>query len=256
MESAPAPPHGPAAGPGRPGGHTDGAWLIRRAMSLAVTAAARAAVAGRGGPPRELTLLDIGGRGRPYAGVIADLLRPSSVSVRHLVVDPAEGADVPAMAETLPFASRSADLVLCTQVLEHVTDPGRAVSEMARVLKPDGVCLLTTHGTWFYHPDPEDYWRWTPAGLSSLFRSAGFGDVKVTPVGGTKLALAVLALTALERSVGNGLAGALARRLIVAPANLIGDRWLMPRAVTRVSVAGELVINYLVAARPSPPADV
>ncbi len=249
MGSSPTRPVGPEAGPGPPGGYADGAYLIRRAMTLAVAAAAGGAVADGDGPPRTITLLDVGGRGRPYAAPIAANLTRRRIAVRHLVVDLGEGADVLARAETLPFAARSADLVLSTQVLEHVEDPARAVSEMARVLRPDGTCLLTTHGTWFYHPDPEDYWRWTPAGLAQLFTRAGFGEVTVTPVGGTKLALAVLVLTALERSAGEGLTGAMARRLLVAPANLVGERLLMPRALARHSVAGELVINYLVAAR-------
>jgi SAM-dependent methyltransferase len=166
-----------------------------------------------------------------------------------LVIDPGSDADIVAMAERLPVADGSADLVLCTQVLEHVEDPSRAVSEMARVLKPGGICLLTTHGTWFYHPDPEDYWRWTPAGLRRVFEAAGFGEVKLEPVGGTKLALAVLGLTSFERSMGDGTTGALARRLLVAPANLLGSKILLRRITGRSPLAGELAINYLVTAR-------
>jgi hypothetical protein len=34
--------------------------------------------------------------------------------------------------------------------------------------------LLSTHGIFVYHPDPDDYWRWTPAGLERQVRAAGF----------------------------------------------------------------------------------
>jgi hypothetical protein len=34
--------------------------------------------------------------------------------------------------------------------------------------------LLSTHGTFFYHPDPVDYWRWTCAGLRKQVGAAGF----------------------------------------------------------------------------------
>jgi hypothetical protein len=34
--------------------------------------------------------------------------------------------------------------------------------------------LLSTHGTFVYHPDPDDYWRWTRAGLQKIVRDAGF----------------------------------------------------------------------------------
>jgi SAM-dependent methyltransferase len=55
--------------------------------------------------------------------------------------------------------------VLSTQVLEHVLDPDVYLRECYRVLRPGGRLLLSTHGFMFYHPDPDDYWRWTCAGL-------------------------------------------------------------------------------------------
>ncbi|HEY3176597.1 MAG TPA: class I SAM-dependent methyltransferase [Candidatus Polarisedimenticolia bacterium] len=200
-------------------------------------------------PTRDpVTLLDIGGRGRPYAAIAAGVLGRNGHRVRHVVVDPGSGAQIIAVAESLPIAAGVADVVLCTQVLEHVAEPERAVAEMARVLRPGGACLLTTHGTWFYHPDPEDYWRWTPAGLERIFALAGFSAVKVSPVGGTKLALTVLTLTALERAAGEGAAGTLLRRLLVAPANWLAWRLLRGRVTGRASQPGDLVIDYLVVA--------
>ena len=225
-------------------GLADGACLIRRAMDLAIAAALESIRPTRD----EVTLLDIGGRGRPYAGIVAFRLGRDGRRVRHVVVDPGDAAGFVAMAESLPIVSGAADVVLCTQVLEHVAGPERAVSEMARVLRPGGTCLLTTHGTWFYHPDPQDYWRWTPAGLERIFTQAGFSDVKVSPVGGTKLALATLTLTALERSAGDGAAGGLLRSLVVAPANWIAWRLLGGRVTGRASTPGELAIDYLVTA--------
>lgn len=239
----------------RPGsdcpGLSDGAYLIREAMRHALATAVDS-IAVNGFASREVVLLDIGGRGKPYASLFSTGLSRAGYRVRYLVLDPGPGADAMAMAEALPVASGCADVVLCTQVLEHVLDPGSSVAEMARVLKPGGVCVLTTHGTWFYHPDPEDYWRWTPAGLVSLISRSGFSRVSVEPVGGTKLALAVLCLTAFERAAGQGLAGAVARRLLVTPANWVASRWLMRDVTGRVSLPGELVINYLVTARPKP----
>lgn len=46
--------------------------------------------------------------------------------------------------ENLPFPDRSFDVVYCCDVLEHVTDLGRVISETARVMKPDGVYLFDT----------------------------------------------------------------------------------------------------------------
>jgi SAM-dependent methyltransferase len=47
-------------------------------------------------------------------------------------------------AERLPFADASFDLVTCSEVLEHIRTPSRALREMHRVLKPGGTLLLST----------------------------------------------------------------------------------------------------------------
>lgn len=75
---------------------------------------------------------------------------------------------------TLPCADDSFDVVLSTQVLEHVRDPEVYLSECFRVLRPGGRLLLSTHGMMVYHPDPVDYWRWTCAGLQRAVHDAGF----------------------------------------------------------------------------------
>ncbi len=68
----------------------------------------------------------------------------------------------------------SFDVVLSTQVLEHVEDPAGYLQEAFRVLKPGGKLVLTTHGYWMYHPDPTDYWRWTSSGLQKIVKKEGF----------------------------------------------------------------------------------
>ncbi len=65
-------------------------------------------------------------------------------------------------------------VVLSTQVLEHVVDPLFYLSEARRILQPDGMLILSTHGYWMFHPDPTDYWRWTSAGLQKIITESGF----------------------------------------------------------------------------------
>ena len=53
----------------------------------------------------------------------------------------------------LPFRDESFDLAVSYDVIEHVTEPRRFVSEMARVLKPGGRLLI-------YTPSRIDRWTW------------------------------------------------------------------------------------------------
>lgn len=74
----------------------------------------------------------------------------------------------------LPFPDDSVDIVLSSQVLEHVHDVNAYLSETSRVLKSEGILVLSTHGVWRFHPDPEDYWRWTSSGLRSVVSCNSF----------------------------------------------------------------------------------
>jgi SAM-dependent methyltransferase len=85
---------------------------------------------------------------------------------------------------TLPVPDGGFDAILSTQVLEHVTDPGLYLRECFRVLEPGGKVLLSTHGMFVYHPDPQDLWRWTSDGLSASLRDIGFEVTRVEGVVG------------------------------------------------------------------------
>ena len=71
-------------------------------------------------------------------------------------------------------ADGSYDIAMSISVLEHVDDPTAYLLEAHRVLRPDGHLVLATHGIWIYHPDPEDYWRWSCEGLKREIETCGF----------------------------------------------------------------------------------
>ncbi len=75
---------------------------------------------------------------------------------------------------SVPSPDGRFDLVVSTQVLEHVADPALYLAECFRVLRPGGTLLLSTHGMMVWHPDPHDYWRWTSEGLRVVVEQAGF----------------------------------------------------------------------------------
>ncbi len=80
-------------------------------------------------------------------------------------------------AHRLPFANESFYSVLCTEVLEHCINPQLVVSELRRVLKPNGKLLLTTRFMFPLHEVPHDYFRFTKYGLRMLCKD--FSDISV-----------------------------------------------------------------------------
>jgi SAM-dependent methyltransferase len=94
------------------------------------------------------------------------------------------GPEVLGSASALPFRGGCFDSVLCTQVLDDVPEPIQALEELARVLRSDGVLLLTVPQSWGEHDLPHDYWRFTEPGLRILLTRAGFEVETVDRRGG------------------------------------------------------------------------
>jgi SAM-dependent methyltransferase len=113
----------------------------------------------------------------------------------------------------LAVNSASVDMVLSTQVLEHVVDPEAYLRDCLRMLKPGGELILSTHGTFPDHCIPWDYYRWTAYGLGGLLEKAGFEltcSLKLTA--GPRAVLQLLELYA-DRIPASGFFGIVFRAL-------------------------------------------
>lgn len=78
-----------------------------------------------------------------------------------------------------PAETDGADLVLCTEVLEHVLEPRALLAEAHAALRPGGLLLLTVPFAARWHFVPYDYWRFTPSSLNHLLEQAGFEEIVV-----------------------------------------------------------------------------
>jgi SAM-dependent methyltransferase len=119
----------------------------------------------------KITLADYGCGNRPYEPIVAPFV------ANYIGIDLPENprADVHVSAQgNIELVNETLDAVLSTQVLEHVENPTHYLSEACRVLKKDGLLILSTHGYWMFHPDPTDFWRWTSTGLQKVVSEAGF----------------------------------------------------------------------------------
>ena len=130
----------------------------------------------------QLYILDVGCGVKPYYPFFKEVAR------LYVGVDLKGGFsmnDAVAVSEYLPFKNDFFDVALCTQVLEHVNDPLKTLREIHRTLNDKGVLFLSTHGTYFEHPGPHDFWRWTREGLRKILTDNNFKVEKITPCGGS-----------------------------------------------------------------------
>jgi SAM-dependent methyltransferase len=196
----------------------------------------------RGRRPR---LLDVGCGARPYEPFFATAVG------EYVGVDVANpAADLEGTVEAIPVPDGAFDLVLCTQTLEHADDPAHAVRELRRVVAPGGRVLASTHGVQVYHPNPDDYWRWTHAGLERLFReNASWSSVTVTPGSGTSACIGMLVATYIDLFAKRARVRSAARPLIAAvnaTARSLDNR----SAALRSPRPGTIFANYHVVAEP------
>lgn len=65
----------------------------------------------------------------------------------------------------------SFDFIYSMDTFEHIDRPWKASEEITRILKPNGIVFIVTLFAWRYHPDPIDYWRFSPHCLKFLFET-------------------------------------------------------------------------------------
>ena len=188
-------------------------------------------------------LLDVGCGIKPYYPIF----RPYAAEYVGVDADNPH-AELEGTVESLPVADGSFDVVLCTQVLEHARDPARAVAELARVVAPGGRVLASTHGVQVYHPNPDDLWRWTHAGLERLFISGGdWRAVTVTPGSGTASCVGMVVVTFVDLAFQRLHARFLGRGLVWT-VNRAAEALDRRVAALREPRPGSLFANYHVVA--------
>ena len=189
-------------------------------------------------------LLDVGCGMKPYEALLGgrttgwtgiDFTESASGQTR---------ADVFGSALDMPFADESFDTVLCTQVAEHVPEPGRLFSECARVLRPDGILILTTPQTEELHEQPHDYFRYTRYGLRYLAETHGLHVIALQPFGGAVQTFALLAARELPKAFKIAPLH-MAANVAVAAINLTGsivDRLWLATADRHTITIGHLLV--------------
>jgi SAM-dependent methyltransferase len=155
------------------------------------------------------------------------------------------------LAEGLPVRSSCFDTVLASDVLEHSPLPALLVSEMARVLAPEGHLVLSVPFYYPLHEMPRDYFRFTETALRKMAEDAGLKVVLLQTLGGATEVLGDLSckISAVLPLVGGALSSAL-RIFFSTLGRTFPGRWLS-RATSL-----KFPLGYLMVARKDGPGKV
>ena len=146
-------------------------------------------------------VLDVGCGDKPYESWVPRAERYVGIDVTpgpkvNIVIRP---------GEPWPLPDDSFDVVLCTQVLEHVADLGAMVAQLARVLRPGGRLVASFPFIYGEHGAPHDYWRFSRHGAERLL-VRHFDVEHVLATGGVGSSAGTLVQnwlqTAITRTVG------------------------------------------------------
>jgi SAM-dependent methyltransferase len=182
------------------------AWRRRRALLLADVR------------PGE-RILDLGcGAGRFVAALRAAGADPVGVELADAALARARrnvpGADLRLVAPdgSLPLGHGEVDLVWCSEVLEHVPDTVAFLTEIRRVLRPEGRLLVTVpdhgrlkrtllalaHYDAHYDPLGQHVRFYTRRSLARALRATGFAEVRLDALGGPPLLRSALVARAVR----------------------------------------------------------
>jgi SAM-dependent methyltransferase len=182
--------------------------IDRRLILRFVQQAAAATAAGA-------RVLDAGAGDSPYRELFAHCEYAAS-DWTESVHPGARLADIVAPLHDIPVEDASFDAVLCTQVLEHVPDPGAVLAELHRVLAPGGRLWLTVPFVGELHEEPHDFFRYTTYALRAGCERAGFETISIEPLSGYFTTLAYVARSCAP-AIGLGTSRAeLGRRVLAA----------------------------------------
>jgi len=116
-------------------------------------------------------VMDVGAKLAPYKNLI-----PATQYLR-LDIDPDSKPDICSDLHDIQGYDNYFDTVIATEVLEHLYNPQLAINQLYKILKPGGVMILSTRFIHRLHPDPQDYYRFTPDSFNYLMRE--FSKVEI-----------------------------------------------------------------------------
>ena len=124
---------------------------------------------------------------------------------------------------TFPFEDKIFDSIVTNQVLEHVFNPDKFLNEINRVVKTNGMLLITVPFIWDEHEQPYDFGRYTSFGLKNILENHGFQILQhIKAVNNLGAIFQLLNMYYYKSIVRKNILSKVLAMLIIVPTNIIG----------------------------------
>jgi SAM-dependent methyltransferase len=129
----------------------------------------------------EKNILDVGGKRKNKRGFFN--LDTYNCNAQYVNLDKNTEPDFHCDARAIPTPSTSYDIVILSEVIEHLEEPAPVLTEIFRLLKPGGSLLATVPFCYHVHADPNDYARYTHLYLAEKLKEIGFENISIEKQG-------------------------------------------------------------------------
>lgn len=152
--------------------------------------------------PKNSSVLDYGSGRGPYQHFLSTKL---SVDYRCADIEQGIATDFKIHDAGLECGSMF-DVVIASDVLQHVVNVDQVFTDVRRVLSADGIFIASTP---FIYPecDFNDYWRWSEFGISTLLEANGFEVIETIRRGGPTFCVCFLILGLLQNWIAGARSG-------------------------------------------------
>lgn len=175
-------------------------------------------------PRMEGKILDFGCGQKPYESMFINAKSYVGVDIEVSGHDHKDSkVDFFYEGKVLPFPDNSFDCVVCFEVLEHIFDIDDVLAEISRVLKPNGLCLVTVPFVFEEHEVPYDFARYTSYGIMHVLNSNNLKVVELIKSTTYVLAASQLVINYISKYVlpGGRVFYWIFQLLIIFPLNLM-----------------------------------
>lgn len=167
-------------------------WLVMSDLRRAVKATSENVYPGS-------KVLDVGCGSKPYKPYLPDNIEYHGLDIPGGSPDPDYEVDP---LQAWPIEDNYYDIIICHQVLEHVEDVNLTLSEMARVLKPQGKVIISVPFLYSEHGAPYDFRRFTAYGLERLL-SQDFESFHTQRISGVGVTIGIILLNWVEEATNH-----------------------------------------------------